>query len=941
MFNNNKWISCGYAYALNITEDNSLAKISNWLPKAWLNVTDYTTGEAVGEDENNDFNKILQTFSFVYDKLRLEASLLGHSNNRIYTPHSILKYKVADFKFPYEPALGDTYHRTLSSVGNIVHSQKGTALGYTTFTTALTHWGSKIYIGHNLLLDYNDSSFEESVGRWSASSGTFAQKTYLAESLVAPSTDQVLWDTITPPRLLGFGQLTTTATTAVTLALPSSSLSILNYGTPVKPNTRYLFSGWVTHRDANGATVSAIITWYDMYGTAISSVSAGTTVTTATTWKEFSSLSSSGRNGSVSPSKARFAKVSITVTPASATSSRFAFDLFQFAEASNSLSYQDARRVNVHVHGEKQNYVPNGGFEDGLHFWKPHNGNIIADSTKTAAIVHGTKCVKLTSTANGTAAIVSDWVQVEPSTAYTASAYVLGSASRKAIIRVEFSNKASLEEQTQVLSDANGDYYSNLSNYSDSEETTLSTTSTKQISVSFLSPPVSKDSVTPYAKVSVYFSDNSAADQYWIDGVMLEEGASVSPYFCGFGGVTPASPVTQLYYPFNDCKWEVRNRLNYMHNTGFETNTTDWTSTGTLTRTDSDNSLSSLYGTYFGKVAFTTSTTITGTYYLKQAANGGEDVVVSAYVRRPSATAITYTMNGSTYTLPASGDGWTRISSVYQLAAGDTTGTFTISISNTTATWIHIDGVMVEYGRIPSQYIKNETGTTTIVNPTNSAKNIYASQADIQNGGRSNYLHNYDVKVSRLRASLGNYAMAGTSWAIKPGLPTKEYTDIEGSLIPANSFESSLGDWTASNSTLSRVISTGSIMGDSAISGQAYAKVTTAGSSGNKPYGLVSAKIPIMATGGYYASVAVRPVASNATGDYILILDFFDANNNLVYSKMNTKSVTQLTRWAYIADTYSITDIAGSSYAQLTVMQSPATYASGQSFHIDNVVFRQ
>ena len=942
-----KWVSCGSSYALNVSEENSLTRVSNWLPKAWLNVTDYRTGEAVGENENNTFYKMLEVFSFVYDKLRLEAALLGKVNNRIYTPSSILKYKILDFNFPFEPALGDTYHRSLSSVGNLVHSHKGTAAAYSTFTTALTHWGNDIRIGHNILLDYNDASFEESIGRWTASSGTLAQKTFAAEVLTSPSLSQTLWDITTQPKMSGFGQLTTASTSAVTLSLPGAGNNVTLYGVPVKPNTSYFFRGNILHRD-NAATVTSTIEFYDMYGTLLVATSGGPSLTTTTAWKEFAATS---RSGVLSHPKAKFAKVKVVITPSSASPSRYAIDMCQFSESKDSFEYQDPRRVHVHVHGEKQNFMPNGSFENGIHGWVPFNGSTIDDSTKTAAIVFGSKCLKLKSTANGNSAIVSDWIPVDPSTAYTASAYVLGSSTRKARIRIEFSSKATLEEQAQVLTDANGTYYQPLVNYSDSDEITLSTTAKNQISVTFLSPPVSRDSVAPCAKVSIYFSDNVANDEYWIDGAMLEEGSSVSPYFGGFGGVTPTNPVVQQFYYSNDCKWEIKNRFNYMDNSGFETNTTDWTSTGTLTRTTSDNGFSPLYGNYFGKVAFTTSTSITGTYYLREAAKGGEDIVVSAYVRRPSSTAITYTMGGNVYTLPASGTDWTRIYGLYKLTAGATTGTFTISVSGTTATYVHIDGVQAEYGRTPSQFILPlDAGTTTLVNPTNSAKNILATQSETQSGGKSTYFHNYDIKISRLRASLGDYAMNGSSWAIKVGLPTNSYTDIEKSLIPNNSFETSLGNWTASNSTLSRNISTGSIFDYSTVSGQAYAVVTTAGSAGNKTYGIVSEAIPITPNGGYYASAAVRPVPSvSAAGDYTLTVDFYDSNNystgsgfgTAMYTKTKTIAVTLTTRWAYLADTYSVSSITGAAYARITIKSTPTTYGASNAFHVDNVVFRQ
>jgi hypothetical protein len=219
---------------------------------------------------------------------------------------------------------------------------------------------------------------------------------------------------------------------------------------------------------------------------------------------------------------------------------------------------------------------------------------------------------------------------------------------------------------------------------------------------------------------------------------------------------------------------------------------------------------------------------------------------------------------------------------------------------------------------------------------------MYAIQGESTYSGKSNFLYNYEVKLSRLQNTLANFIANGTTIAVKTGHENYGYPDLTESLIPNNSFESSLGSWVAVNSTLSRVIVRGSEFSEDVTHGQAYAKVTTAGSAGSVPFGIKTSKVYISDSASYYASVALRPNAANAAGTFALKVEFFNSADVSVYSKTNTKTFTTTTRWAYLADTYSIANIAGAAYAILTVTATPTGgYVSGQNFHIDRVVFRE
>ena len=967
VFNGSKWIFSGGAYAYSVSDTGLLRQVTNWWPRAWLNAVD-GIGDAAGESNDDSLLTMLGAFTFTMDKIRLEASLLALQNNPKYTPSALLPYRVTDLGFVQEPALGDQYHRTLVAAGHPINSYKGTNLGLGIYTTALTHWADDIAVGHNLMLDYNDSSFEESVGRWTASSGTLSVVTYADAAIDSPI--NLLYDHIFSPRAVAFGNLATAATTAVTLRLPSSLQSPITYGIPIKESTAYVFSGQVTHRTAGiSATVKTRIHWYNGLGAYISSTDYGTTITTTeNTWQEFLSPSSSAREGLVSPRNAAYATIDIVVTPSSASAANFGIDMLQFAEASKSLEFQDARKILVYVQGEQINYLLNPGFEKGTAFWSGVNSTLELDSTKTSAIVHGTNACKIISTGTD-AAIVSDWFPITEGVEYTFSSYIVGGAEQDAILRIEFSSQPTLEEQVAILTDVDGEYYPTTPYYIDSDPVTLSTTEYTVLSVSAVAPPYSKDSGMPLAKVSIYFPDSAAADEFWVDGNIVERGLYTHRYFSGDGGVTPEDPVVDTYYAANDCRWEVTTKYNYVPNPSFETNTTGWTADAgtTLTRVSTDSGSGPLFGAYFGKAVYTTTGSVSTTAYLPRTAVGGEDVVISVYVR---STTGTYTLNGKSFTVPASGSSlWTRLSTTIQLGAGDTT--VPVTLTATGGTKFHIDGMQVQYGDCPSSFVDlGDTSTVVLTNPLSTSYSMYAVISENAGGSLGLYMNNYRTKLFRLEETIDSYLPKGSSWAVLPGLHELDYKDLTESLIPSASFELDLFGWVANNSELERKITAGSLVGDTASQGRAYCSVTT--DDGASTFGLLTGDINLSPNAGYYVSAAIRPQNSDTLGDYTLTARFYDASGTEinVYSypdgilssssqrviddvlvsgtdvtssggRETTVEITHTDRWAYIAKAFPSNTISGASYAVVSIAYTSGTYLAGQAFDVDRVVFRQ
>mgnify|MGYP003332910226 CR=1 FL=1 len=387
VFNGNDWILCGAGYDVLVEDTGTLAKIEKWFPSAWLNEY-YGYGDATGQPEEGNFNSILSSFAFQYDKFRAETKLIENVSLSRYIPTAILNQQIVDFGYTYEPSLGDLYHRALYKGAIHTLGEKGTGIQIQTLTTALTHWATVIKPGINRMLDYNDASFEENVGHWNVSGGTFISSPYSTSSTVLGSQQTApvpnFVDTDYPPRTKGFGLLTVTAASA-TLTLPtypndqitSTKLNALKYGIPVETYDYILFSGWVKHIDSP-ATILVTTSFYDKTGTHLGNDSTSSPYTTTTSWGEFISTDVS-RRGVPVPLGASYVLFSLLITPQN-TNDRILFDMCQVTEGEAiSLEYQDPRRSTIVLDGESNNLIPNPTFEDGIAGWIPFNAIIKQD----------------------------------------------------------------------------------------------------------------------------------------------------------------------------------------------------------------------------------------------------------------------------------------------------------------------------------------------------------------------------------------------------------------------------------------------------------------------------------------------------------------------------------------------------------------------------------
>ena len=635
-------------------------------------------------------------------------------------------------------------------------------------------------------------------------------------------------------------------------------------------------------------------------------------------------------------------------------------------------------------------------------------------------------------------------MSVDPGQNYTFSGFVSCGYTadfRTAVARIEFSNRGTIEQQSEILTDANGQYFYDTPYYADSDPYTLNyyyvanETSTTHIDptlwpapwtgleplyfdafegvpqglpektkfeVTAITPPRSRDSGSPLAKLTIYFPDAEAGDTFWVDGMMLQESAEGKDYFGGSGSNTPDDPVNHVYFSPSDCIWEIKNRVNYISNPGFET-TTDWTNvTGALSIVASgvtperivnpNGSLGflvadpithiptlfpygPLYGSGMGQVTFGTYGVpnpggigeIKTTVYLPRPAKGGEDFVVSVWVRGGEGTYTLYTNKGladetsrNLTVIQHDQYQWIRAYCVRNLMQGETQFDVNLKLVNSApsfgipqSNYFQLDAFQAEYGRTPTAFIDPASSLTKAMpNPGNPAKMIHMNQEQSTGGGKSSYFYNYFAKSTRLYDNLELVMPYGTTYCIKPGFPTLEYQgELTASIIPSASFEKDLGEWVGVNSLLTRLSTMGTFAGDTTVQGTSYCRVksTHGSSSGDNTWTISTSVLPVEEQAGYYASVAIRP-SVDSYGEYTLNVVFYGPDDSIIQNYSNSITLAATVdvdlkdpsdRWNYVAGVFPATEIQGASHAVLKVTANPDSFTAGQYFDIDRCVFRQ
>ena len=280
--------------------------------------------EAAGAiDTSSLLYQLLKTWGWEFDGLRGRANQIDHLWDWQATPSRHLENMAYTLGSPFTPELGIDRVRAILRDYSLILQQKGTVAGAITFLDDILGTTVTYTAGTNIMLDFNDSSFEQSVGRWTASGGTVVRNIVDGSHPAAVSA---------PNLIAGMGILTLSSATLT--ALCGSTSDAIRTGIPVSGSTAYEFAGYFRGTATN---VSCGIQWFDANGTSLGAVTYQTTPLTLTGAYQQTYYAVT------SPAGARYAIPYIKATGAS-TNYVFADALWFGAHASGSAAtFEDAR----------------------------------------------------------------------------------------------------------------------------------------------------------------------------------------------------------------------------------------------------------------------------------------------------------------------------------------------------------------------------------------------------------------------------------------------------------------------------------------------------------------------------------------------------------------------------------------------------------------------
>ena len=176
------WIRAGNITGVSVKDYNYGNNLYSYLPEIYKIKQPYI---ATADWDNEDLSDFMHLFGFQLDYAQTITSLLVERYNLEKVGGILLPSLLQQFGLTYEPEIGYQQSRILVRDAVQIGKKKGSAAGLREFMKSFTGYAvpepivgtpnpsvDGLTTGHNLMLDYNDSSFEESVGHWASSDAT-------------------------------------------------------------------------------------------------------------------------------------------------------------------------------------------------------------------------------------------------------------------------------------------------------------------------------------------------------------------------------------------------------------------------------------------------------------------------------------------------------------------------------------------------------------------------------------------------------------------------------------------------------------------------------------------------------------------------------------------------------------------------------------------------
>jgi hypothetical protein len=521
------WFRAGNTMAVSVGNYGTATQMYNMLPTPYKNVT-FNTAVLDNSPINQDLYNFLKVFAFEYDLFRAMTDNVRSRYSVDTLNAKLIPVMMDEFGFSFEPEMGIAQGRRLLKNAAEIYLTKGTSHGVVAFVNAFTGYSSKLLPTTNLMLSLEDSSFENTLGFWAAKANcSLTQATGSGESPAVPPYQEAYSPTNFPNSSKGLLKVTASSSGVATLACGADAP--ITKGVPVVEALDYTFSFYARSK-TNTRAVSAKISWYDRFGSIIST-DTGTGVTTTTTdWSKRPYVAATAPTGAV------FAVPSVSIASNSSGDIHY-LDAAQFEEGTSPTVFAESRRINIYLNPVRTNLVQNPSFESATTNWSATSASLSLDAQ--GATDGSTSSLKIT--ASGTTAKVdSADIEVLPGQDYTASAYVKGPVTDSVVISVKY-----YDESATYISSSTG------------TSTTLSATSWNRISVMGTAPELAAT-----AKVELTYTTANSRVNY-ADSVMFEQDDTLNDYFDGSTGYLQTS---DLLWADNDDvngkSYYYKNRVN-------------------------------------------------------------------------------------------------------------------------------------------------------------------------------------------------------------------------------------------------------------------------------------------------------------------------------------------------------------------------------------------
>lgn len=433
------WQKAGVAIGISVKDYNTASRMYDSLPKV---LTSQVPQDSSVSQDNDVLARFLKIFALNLDLYKTQAE---NVLNRYVIPDvhgALIPAFMQQFGLTYEPELGLWQSRILLQNAAHLYAYKGSKLGIKDYVKAYAGYDNVITNGKNLMLDQNDSSFEQSIGSWvSYSNATLARHSLTDSPTIAPYFE-VLSQASFPNLQNATLQVTAVATAAVEISLGGDTP--IHYGIPVTAASAYTFTAYaragVTARANN-----AQLYWYDRTGALLSSSTAGSTATTSTSaWTRVTTTATA-------PTGAYFCVPHLHIA-ATVSSEVHYFDALQFEQAASATFFKDARQISIVLKGTRVNELTNPNFEGSTTGWTGTNSTLILSTVEDASVpdvgavsISGGS-IEVYATTSASTEITSDFTSVLPSNNYTFSAYVktenLSNPTHSVTLRIAWYNGA-------------------------------------------------------------------------------------------------------------------------------------------------------------------------------------------------------------------------------------------------------------------------------------------------------------------------------------------------------------------------------------------------------------------------------------------------------------------------------------------------------------------